>query len=149
MFDIFGDIGWNNFFKVISKIFPFLEMLIFLDIWTKKLFIQRDLKKSTFSLNFYIFGDMGKKRFFQSDLKINFLFLEMLIFLICGKNDFFKMISNNAIFSKFGYFWTYGQITIFSKWSENKLPFPRNVDIFGCIVENRLFQSDFKITPPK
>ena len=44
-------------------------MLIFLDICSKKLFFQRDLKKSTFSLNFDIFEDMDKQRFFQSDLK--------------------------------------------------------------------------------
>ena len=30
---------------------------------------QRNLKTNTISLNFDIFGDMGKKLFFQSDLK--------------------------------------------------------------------------------
>ena len=57
----------------------FLEMLIFLDIWTKQ-FFQKDFKKSTFCLNFDIFAIWPQKDFFESDPKKNSIFLEIMIF---------------------------------------------------------------------
>ena len=66
-FDILEDMGKQHFFKVLRKNLFFLEMLIFLDIWTKN-FFQRVLTKSSFSWNF----DISKNDFF-SNLK-NFPF---------------------------------------------------------------------------
>ena len=79
--DIFGqnlflqsDLKRNTFpwILIFSAIWAniFLEMLIFQRYGQKTIF-KRDLKRSSFSLNFDIFGDMGPKGFFQSDLQMN------------------------------------------------------------------------------
>ena len=122
----------NVFFKMISKKLPFHWNV---DIKYGIFRIRRghsktltDLKKSTYTLNFDIFGDMDKKRIFQndlsktsfsknlifkSDLKItcfseicskNHFSIEWLIFLdIWTKNIYSKRSKENYLFLKFWY----------------------------------------------
>ena len=76
----------NDFFKIISNNVFYPEMLIFMEIWTKKHFFnkrrfrqyidifeniykKRVFKVFSFSRNFDINGFMDKKLFYQNDVK--------------------------------------------------------------------------------
>ena len=97
---------------MVKKNVHFMEMMIFLDIWSKnkffedkKQFFPNDPKKT--SLFWHIF----KKQFLSNDSK-NVNFIEMLIFLdIWSKNKFFE-----------------GKKKFFSKW------FQKNVNFFEILI---------------
>ena len=116
---LFLEYGQKTTFSKLSQInVIFLEMCIFSDIWTKNHRNTNDLNKGAFSLNFDIFGEMGKTRLFQSDLKI--------LWSDPQNVGIFGHMHNNYIFSKN------------SKEKYNFLEF----DIFGDMCKKLFFQSD-------
>ena len=92
----------------------------------KKPYFLRDLKKSTFSLNFDIFGDICSKRLLQSDLKKKRRFPRNFdIFGYMGIKRFFQSDL---------------KITIFFKMFQKKRIFSTNVDIFRDVLKNYFFK---------